>query len=85
MKRIILAVAALMLIAPLPAISTDDEIKNHPGYIDLDGIEVPKTSESMTVVDLGPDLLRIFSKSHDDDPDEEPSRIMSIHLSLIHI
>lgn len=81
MKRIILVVAALMLLTPLAAVcGEDDDIKDHPGYINLDDIEIPKTSESMTMIDLGPELLRIFSKSDDEDAGEKVSRIISIHV-----
>jgi hypothetical protein len=79
MKRFVLTVAALVLFAPLPAVWADeDDIKNHPGYIDLDDIEIPQTSESMTMIDLGPDLLKIFKKS--DDEGDDVSQILSIHV-----
>ena len=81
MRRAILAVLALMLLAPLSAFSADDDdIKNHPGYIDLDDIEIPQTSESMTMINLGPEILGLFSKSDDEDGDERSSRILSIHV-----
>jgi len=81
MKRSILVVAALMLLAPLSAVcADDDDIKNHPGYIDLDDIKVPQTSQSMTMIDLGPEILGLFTKSDREDGDEKSSSIISIHV-----
>jgi hypothetical protein len=53
------------------AIAEDDDIEKHPGYIDLDDIEIPEASESVADIDLGPDLLRILSKSRGEEGEED--------------
>ena len=76
------AILVLILTAAIGGLAVlhaeDTDYKNHPGYIDLDKIEIPKTSESVTMIDLGPDILRIISKS--DKAEADSSRIIAIHV-----
>lgn len=78
MKFASLIVIAVLLVGALPAAYAEDaEIENHPGYISFDDIEIPKVSESATEISLGPDLLRLVSKSEDG---EVSSRLISLRV-----
>lgn len=52
-----------MLIAMLTsfAFAQDFELTKHPGYIDLDQIEIPKGAGDVTEVTIGPELLQMFA------------------------
>lgn len=39
----------------------DFDLTKHPGYIDLDQIEIPKNAGDVTEVTIGPELLQMFA------------------------
>lgn len=58
-QRLIVAVLFLLLCA-LSAQAQD--LSGHPGYVDLDRIEIPVDASEITEVNLGPELLRMAAK-----------------------
>lgn len=58
----------------------DARIEDHPGYIDLEGIEMPDVCESVTDISLGPNLLRLVSKSKDGDGEDGSENLLLIRV-----
>lgn len=59
-KRLIVAVVFLLLCA-LSAQAQQD-LSGHPGYVDLDQIQIPVDTANITEVNLGPELLKMAMK-----------------------
>lgn len=69
MKRIwILTLIALWTFGMAMA---QDDLTNHPGYVDLSGIEIPKGAGEVTEVNIGPDLFRMIRGFAGDDSESE--------------
>lgn len=64
MKRLIVAVVFLLICA-LSAQAQD--LSGHPGYVDLDRIEIPVDASEITEVNLGPELLKLVCKMENGD------------------
>ncbi len=66
MKRLIVAVVFLLICA-LSAQAQD--LSSHPGFVDLDRIQIPVNAENITEVNLGPELLKMAAKMENGDSD----------------
>jgi hypothetical protein len=66
MKRLIVAMVFLLICA-LSAQAQD--LSGHPGYVDLDRIQIPVDASEITEVNLGPELLRMAAKMENGDSD----------------
>jgi hypothetical protein len=73
MKKINFLIILLYLIVSLPITALiadeDKEIKDHPGYVNFDEIEIPGDAEETVEVYVKGPLLKLLAKaSEDDDP-----------------
>ena len=59
MKPVILIVT-MMLCLSFPLMAQDIELSMHPGYIDLDQIQIPDNAADVTEVDIGPGLINMI-------------------------
>jgi hypothetical protein len=48
----------------------DEDLKGHPGYVDLGEIKIPDKAGEVTEVLLGPAMLRLISMADDDEDDD---------------
>lgn len=53
-----IVVVVFLLVCALSAQAGDD-LSGHPGYVDLDRIQIPVGAEDVTEVNLGPELLKL--------------------------
>ncbi len=81
MKYANLIAGALLLMGSCwGAHARDVEIENHPGYINLEDIEIPDACESVTDISLGQALLALAWKSSGKDGDEGSAKLLSIRV-----
>jgi len=64
MQRLIV-MAAFLLTCAVSAQAV--ELVDHPGYVDLDRIQIPVDASEITEVNLGPELLRMAAKMENGD------------------
>ena len=65
------------------AVAQDIDITRHPGYVDLEKIEIPEDAGSITDIDLGPALLRLaFWAEEEFDVNEDLTKSLSGLLSV---
>lgn len=60
-KRISQLTLSIMMMSVTILMAQNYDITKHPGYVDLDQIEIPKGAGDVTEVILGPELLRALS------------------------
>jgi len=61
--------------------SQEVDITKHPGYIDLEMIEIPESAGEITDISLGPALLRMFKSFSDDErSSEKMNGLLSIRV-----
>ncbi len=66
----------------------EESIKTHPGYVDLEEIQIPESAERVTDISLGPALLRLmatFANGMDDREDVDYSGYLSIRVKSFEI
>jgi len=69
MKRAyVIALTAVLVLGVIHA----QDYKNHPGYIDLSGIEIPNGAGEVTEVNIGPELFMMFNSFGDEDKGDMP-------------
>jgi hypothetical protein len=64
MKSRILITAAITLFA-VSGFTQDFDLINHPGYINLDDIDIPDNAVNVTEVSIGPEILQMINLSGD--------------------
>ena len=64
-----------------------NDIKKHPGYVDLSEIKIPDAAEEITDIDLGPALLALAQLGSDEDEDfgEGLSGLLSIRVKSFEV
>jgi hypothetical protein len=66
MKTNSLFIASLLLLAFCMSVKAQDvDTTKHPGYINLEDIEIPESAEEVTDIDLGPALLAFAKMGRD--------------------
>jgi hypothetical protein len=80
----------LALSLPIMALIADEdrEIKNHPGYINFDEIEIPGTAEETVEVYVKGPLLKLLAKAtEDDDPGlaDVMSKLLMVRINTFSI
>ena len=66
----------------------EQDLKDHPGYIDLDEIEIPGNAGEVTEISLGPAILGFaarMSENGDEDLTENLSELVSIRVKSFEI
>jgi len=64
----LIVMMAFLLLCSLSAQAAED-ITSHPGYVDLDRIQIPVDAANITEVDLGPELLKMAANMENGDSD----------------
>ena len=83
--RIVQLIFGIVLLISLAAGvgAEEQDLKDHPGYIDLDEIKIPGNAGEVTEISLGPALLNFaaqMSENGDEDLSENLSELMSIRV-----
>jgi len=66
--------------------SQEVDITKHPGYIDLEKIEIPESAGEITDISLGPAMLRMFKSFGDDEKmSGEMNGLLSIRVKSFEI
>lgn len=88
-RRMFAAVLLLLILVFSSGVQAQDvDLKKHPGYIDLDDIEIPEGAVDITDIDLGPALLalaRLGRAEADKDLEEGLAGILSIRVKSFEI
>ncbi len=58
MRRGRVVCLTILLATAVVAYAADDDLKKHPGYVDIEKFKIPDYAEEITEVDLGPELLQ---------------------------
>lgn len=66
MKTRILASAAIVLFA-MTGVAQDFDVINHPGFVNLDDIDIPKNAVNVTEVSIGPEILQLANMFTDEE------------------
>ena len=69
MKTKALIVAAVFLLLCALSAQAQEDLSGHPGYVDLDQIEIPVDAANITEVNLGPEMLKMAAKMENGDSD----------------
>ena len=67
MKTKILTFMLSLLFICVTVFAQEVDITKHPGYIDLEMIEIPESASEITDISLGPAMLRMFGSFSDDE------------------
>jgi hypothetical protein len=82
MKRTVLCIAFITFLVSCNCLYADEKgLRDQPGYIDLDLIEIPGNAGKVTEVDLGPGMLNLAAQMSDNG-DEELSEKLSNTFSI---
>jgi hypothetical protein len=74
----LLLVAWMVLLSTTAPAADEPDVKNMPGYVDLERIAVPDEAEELALVDLTPSLLQFATSTSDEDPE------LARALAMIH-
>lgn len=81
MKTRIFTMLLTLLFICVNLYSQEVDITKHPGYIDLEMIEIPESAGEITDISLGPALLRMFKSFSDDErSSEKMNGLLSIRV-----
>lgn len=63
--------AALAALFAMSGMAQDFDLINHPGYINLDDIDIPENARNVTEVCIGPEILQMVNMFSDEDISKE--------------
>ncbi len=64
---------------PLLAYAQDEDLKKHPGYVDLSAITIPDKASNVTEIFLGPALLKIATMAEGGEDEEIAAVLAGLH------
>ena len=67
MKSCILTTAALCVLFAITGMAQDWDVLNHPGYVNLDDIDIPENAINVTEVSIGPEILQLANMFSDEE------------------
>ena len=82
MRNVIVVVLySLMIYLSLPVMGQEADLKSHPGYIDLEDIEIPGTAEDLVDIAIGPAIIRFARRmAGEDGLDRHFSGVLSVRI-----
>ena len=85
MKTSLLLVMGLLMVS-VAVQAQEVDLKKHPGYINLDEIEIPDKAGEITDIDLGPALLQLLQLGkEEDDLKDGLAGILSIRVKSFEV
>lgn len=88
MKKVISIIVVLLLVSICTIQAQDVALEKHPGYVDLEEIDIPGDAEDITDISLGPAFLRLlqeFTEDMDDDEIPKFSGLISIRIKAFDV
>ncbi|NQT25422.1 DUF4252 domain-containing protein [candidate division KSB1 bacterium] len=70
-SHILVTTAALVILFAITGITQDFDVINHPGYVNLDDIDIPDDALNVTEVSIGPEILQMVNMFSDEDVPED--------------
>jgi len=86
MKARILTTAALVVLFATTGMAQDFDVLNHPGFVNLDDIEIPDDAMNVTEVSIGPEILQLANMFSDEEiPDETLGGFLNITVKTFDV
>ena len=83
--RIILPITWIVFIA-IAGLTQDFDLINHPGYINLDDIDIPINAVNVTEVSIGPEILQMVNMFSDDEiPEKDWNGFLNITVKTFDV
>jgi len=85
MKRIGLVLLLSLTVCIGVGLGQEADLSKHPGYIDLEKIEIPSTADRVTDISLGPALLKLTEVFYEDEDAKDGFGITSVRVKSFEI
>jgi hypothetical protein len=81
MQKRIVGLLCLLICIALPLMAQEADLRSHPGYIDLEAIEIPDTAEELVDIAMGPAFIRFARRfGADEAMDRHFSGVLSLRI-----
>ena len=61
MRPILISIISMFVFIFTIGAYAQDNLRNHPGFIDLSNIEIPESVENVTEVSIGPEIFQMLA------------------------
>ena len=81
MRKEMIVLACMMIFLVYPAIAQEADLEDHPGFVNLEEIEIPESAEEIVDITIGPAFIRFAqSLSGDEHENRHFSGIISVRV-----